>query len=334
VTRTDPEGRPGGQGSGAPPGGLEAPGRFADRLEAAIAAKKSGLVVGLDPVLERLPEEVLGKVSGLGGARDAGVGFSTARAAAALALFGEEVVRAVAPHAVALKANTAFFERFGPPGWDVLQLVCRRARAAGLLVIADAKRGDLESTAEAYAEGFLGDLPDTMGPLTDALTVNPYLGSDGLRPFLAAAARGGKGLFVLVRTSNPSASELQDLKSEGRPLYLRVAELVAGWGAELLRKCGLSAVGAVVGATASREAALVRQALPRSPFLVPGFGAQGAGPEEVRPHFLPGGRGALVNASRSVIYAYEKERDCSWQEAIGRAAARARKDLEAVRGTA
>ena len=304
---------------------------FADRLEAAVLRKKSCLVVGLDPVLDRLPPEVLGRVQGLGGARDAGAGWSTARAAAAIALFGEEVLRAVSPHAVAVKPNCAFFERYGAPGWDVLEALCRRARAEGLLVIADAKRGDLESTSEAYAEAFLGDLPDTPGASCDAVTVNPYLGTDCLVPFLKAAGRGGKGVFVLVRTSNPSASEIQELEASGKPLYLKVAELVEGWGRDLIGEGGLSAVGAVVGATVPRQAEAVRRALPRAVFLVPGYGAQGAGAEELRPLFLPGGRGAVVNASRSVIYAYEKDRARPWREAVAEAAARAREALEALR---
>lgn len=300
---------------------------FADRLEAAVRAKKSCLVVGIDPVLDRLPGEILARVEGLGGGR----GWSTARAAAAIALYGEEVLRAVGPYAVAVKPNCAFFERYGAPGWDVLQALCRRARAAGLLVIADAKRGDLESTSEAYAEALLGDLPDTLGPYCDAVTVNPYLGIDGVRPFLAVARRGGKGVFVLVRTSNPSAAEIQELEVAGRPLYLKVADLVEGWGREFLGEGGLSAVGAVVGATAPRQAEEVRRAIPRAIFLVPGFGAQGAGANEVRPHFLPGGRGAVVNASRSVIYAYEVDRSRPWQDAVAQAAAHARETLESAR---
>jgi len=304
---------------------------FADRLEEAVQRKKSCLVVGIDPLVDRFPEDVRARVQGLGAARGGGTGWPTARASAAIGIFAEEVIRAVAPHAVAVKPNCAFFERFGPPGWDVLQTVCRRAREAGLLVIVDAKRGDLESTAEAYADALLGGLADTVGPFADAATVNPYLGTDGMKPFLAAAKRGGKGLFVLVRTSNPSAAELQDLDAGGRPLHLRVAELVDRWGADLVGERGLSAVGAVVGATAPRQASAVRAALPRAVFLVPGYGAQGAGAEEIQPHFLPGGRGAVVNASRSVIFAYEKDRACPWSEAIARAAARAREELEGVR---
>ncbi len=332
MTGRGPEPAAPGPDRGEGAGGAPVEGRpfhFADRLTAAVESKKSCLVVGIDPVLERLPPEVRSRVPGIG--MQGSPGWSTARAAAALGIFGDEVVRAVAGSAVAVKPNCAFFERFGAPGWDILRETCRRARAAGLLVIVDAKRGDLESTAEAYADALLGDLADTVGPLADAVTLNPYLGTDGMRPFLERARRSGKGVFVLVRTSNPSAAEIQDLEAGGRPVYLRVAELVDRWGADLIGEGGLSAVGAVVGATAPRQAAEIRAALPRAVFLVPGYGAQGAGAEEVRPHFLPGGRGAVVNASRSVIFAHEKDRGRPWQEAVALAAERARADLEAVR---
>ena len=308
-----------------------APAHFADRLDAAIARKRSCLVVGIDPVLDRLPHEVVAQVPGLNATIADPGRVSCARAAAAFALFAEGVIHATADHAVAIKPNTAFFERFGAAGWDALHVVCRKAQAAGLLVITDAKRGDIDSTAEAYADAFLGDRPDTVGAHTDALTVNPYLGTDGMKPFLAAARRGGKGLFVLVRTSNPSAAELQDRELDGAPLYARVAELVARWGGDLLGSSGLSAVGAVVGATASRQAVEIRALLPNAVFLVPGYGAQGADADAIRPNFRPGGRGAIVNASRSVIFAYEKERSMPWQEAVRRAAQAAKEDLERVR---
>jgi orotidine-5'-phosphate decarboxylase len=300
---------------------------FADRLEAAIEAKGSCLVVGIDPALERLPEEVRSRVAAVG----RGSGPTAPRAAAAIGLWARDLVEAIAPFAAAVKPNTAFFERFGAAGWDALQATCRAARAAGLLVIVDGKRGDIDSTARAYADGLLGGLPDTVGAAADAVTVNPYLGTDGIRPFLDAAREGGKGLFVLVRTSNPSAAEIQDLDAGGRPVYLRVADLVALWGDELVGEMGLSSVGAVVGATAPRQAAEVRAALPRAIFLVPGYGAQGAGAEEIRPHFLPGGRGAVVNSSRAIIFAHEKDPGRPWRESVARAAERARDDLEKVR---
>jgi orotidine-5'-phosphate decarboxylase len=210
-------------------------------------------------------------------------------------------------------------------------MVCREARRQGLLVILDAKRGDLESTAIAYAEALLGDTPDTAGPEVDAVTVNPYLGGDGIQPFVAAARARGKGVFVLVRTSNPSAAEFQELEAGGRPLYLHVASAVARWGAEDIGASGMSLVGAVVGATAPEQAARVREILPRAFFLVPGYGAQGGGAGSVRPHFLPGGRGVIVNASRSIIFAHEKEPALPWTEAVRRAAEAARGELEAVR---
>jgi orotidine-5'-phosphate decarboxylase len=271
-------------------------------------------------------------VMGLIGAGSSGGEGLTARAAAAFGLFLTKVIDTVAPVAVAVKPNTAFFERYGAAGWECLGEVCRHARKAGLLVIADAKRGDIGHTAEAYADALLGDLQGTPGPHVDAVTVNPYLGTDSMTPYLERARHGGKGIFVLVRTSNPSAADLQDLDAGGTPVYRRVADLVAKWGEGLQGDCGLAAVGAVVGATAPEQARQIREALPRAPFLVPGYGAQGAGAAELAPFFLPGGQGALVNASRSILYAYEK-RGGSWAEAIGEAAAEAREELEKVRNS-
>jgi orotidine-5'-phosphate decarboxylase len=306
-------------------GRSHAPASFADRLQAAIDSKQSCLVVGFDPVVERLPPEVR---SGPG--RTPGGAGWTAHAAAAVGIFLEEVCDAIAPHAVAVKPNLAFFERLGAVGWECLERVCAGARRRGLLVIADAKRGDIGHTAEAYAEAFLGDTPDTLGPVTDAVTVNPYLGTDGIEPFLRQARARGKGLFVLVRTSNPSAAELQDLEAGGMPLYRHVARKVAAWGEGLEGASGLVPVGAVVGATAPEQAKVLRGELPQAFFLVPGYGAQGAGPAEVAPAFLPGGRGAIVNASRSVLYAYENGRG-PWLQAIASAARAAQEELEEVR---
>ena len=305
------------------------PENFADRLARAVEEKRSCLVVGLDPVLERLPRDVLGVV---GTGTSGGKGL-TARAAAAFGLFLTKVVDTVSPVAVAVKPNTAFFERYGAAGWECLGEVCRHAQKAGLLVIADAKRGDIGHTAEAYADALLGELPGTPGPHVDAVTVNPYLGTDSVAPYLEKVRRGGKGIFVLVRTSNPSAADLQDLDAGGSPVYQQVAGLVAKWGEGLQGVSGLAPVGAVVGATASSQAREIRETLPCAPFLVPGYGAQGAGASELAPYFLPQGRGAVVNASRSILYAYEK-RAGSWVEAVGNAAAEAREELEEVRGQA
>lgn len=306
---------------------------FADRLERAIDQRSSCLVVGLDPVLDRLPPDIHTMVGGYTGTLDGPSEINSARAGLALTQFCIEVIDAVAEHAVAVKPNVAFFERFGPAAWDGLAEVCRVARQRGLLVVLDAKRGDLSSTAEAYADALLGEQRDTVGPYVDALTVNPYFGEDGIRPFIDVASAHGKGLFILVRTSNPSAKELQDLVADGSPLYVHVAEAVARWGGDEVGECGLSAVGAVVGATAPEEAVRVREVLPSVPFLVPGFGAQGAGADAIRPHFLSGGRGVIVNASRSVIFAFEKHPERPWKECVAEAAAEARETLEAVRRT-
>jgi orotidine-5'-phosphate decarboxylase len=302
------------------------PTHFADRLARTIEEKKSCLVVGLDPLLERLPRDVLGAV----GAGASGGPGATARAAAAFGLFCGKVIDSVKDVAVAVKPNSAFFERYGAAGWECLREVCRLASKAGLIVILDAKRGDIGHTAEAYADALMGGLQDTPGPHVDAVTVNPYLGTDSVAPFLRLAREGGKGLFVLVRTSNASAGELQDLDVGGAPLYLRVASLVERWGADLRGECGFSAVGAVVGATAPAEAKRIREALPGAMFLVPGYGAQGAEAAQLAACFLSGGRGAIVNASRSIIFAYEKRRE-PWPDAIRAAAVEARDELNALR---
>lgn len=307
------------------------PANFADRVAAAVAAKASCLVVGLDPVVESLPGEVHARIRGSVG--DPGW---TAHAAAAVGVFLGEVIERVAPHAVAVKPNVAFFERLGAAGWDCLLRLCQIARDRGLQVIVDAKRGDVGHTAEAYADAFLGDVPDTLGPVTDAVTVNPYLGRDGLSPFLERVKAGGRGLFVLVRTSNPSAAEIQDLRlqggqgEDGEAVYERVARLVRDWGEGLDGASGLNPVGAVVGATAPEAAARIRELLKGRLLLVPGFGAQGGRAEALRPLFRAGGRGVLVNASRSILNAHQHAPG-PWEEAVESAAAAARQALEAIR---
>ncbi len=190
--------------------------------------------------------------------------------------------------------------------------VCDYARAAGLLVIADVKRGDIGSTARAYANAFL--------PLADAATVNPYLGGDSMEPFLDACRREGAGIFCLVKTSNPGSADVQDaVLAGGGKLWQHVARLVRGWGDELIGERGYSAVGAVVGATFPREVAEARALLPRSVLLLPGIGAQGASPADIAAAFTAGRAGALVSASRSVIYA---SRAGDWQSAAAAEAKR------------
>jgi orotidine-5'-phosphate decarboxylase len=195
-----------------------------------------------------------------------------------------------------VKPQSAFFEAHGVDGVHAFWDACAYARDAGLLVIADAKRGDIGSTAEAYAQAFSGR--------SDALTVNPYLGGDSVAPFVEAARRDGSGVFCLVKTSNRGSADVQDLElADGRKVWERIAELVGEWGSDAMGEGGLSAVGAVVGATFPQEIARARRLLPNAPFLLPGIGAQGGSPADVAAAFTDKPGSALVSASRSVIYA-------------------------------
>ena len=294
---------------------------FADRLADAVERKRSQLVVGLDPRLELLPVELRGEsVLGRG------------ESANAYARFCCGIVDAVAPYAVAVKPQIAFFEGLGADGFAALERVCGYARAAGLLVIADGKRGDIGSTARAYASAYReprGGEP----PLADALTVNPYLGGDAVEPFLQACRLHGAGIFCLVRTSNSGAADLQELTlSDGRRVWQHVAGLVEDWGADLIGERGLSSVGAVVGATAPRAVAEARKLLPQSVLLLPGIGAQGAAPADVARAFTSGPASALVTASRSVIFAYRSGAGDDWRSSAGAEAARLRSEVWSVSG--
>ena len=272
---------------------------FADSLMAAVRRVGNPVCVGIDPRPEDLPP---GLLDGFPGDR-AGV-------AKALEAFGRAVVEVVAPLVPAVKFQAAFYEAYGPEGVAALHATSEHAKQAGLLVIMDGKRNDIGSTAEAYARAYLGKVPvgDHFEPAwdVDALTVNPYLGTDGISPFVKVASREGKGIFVLVRTSNASAREFQDLVADGRPIYRHVAERLAGWAAPHVGESGYSFVGAVVGATYPAELAELRAALPGVPFLVPGYGTQGGSASDVAPAFDDSGLGALVNNSRGITFAYRK----------------------------
>jgi orotidine-5'-phosphate decarboxylase len=252
---------------------------FGDRLAAAVAARESQIVLGLDPDPARVPD-----------------------GAAGAERFCRKVIDVAGSRCVAAKPQLACFERFGADGWRAYESVAAAAHDAGLLVIADAKRGDINATARAYAEAFLRD------PV-DALTVNPMLGGDAVAPFVDAAVAGGRGLFVLVRTSNPGAADLQDLAlADGRLWHEAVAERVATWGAPSVGAAGLSAVGAVVGATVPERLAALRALMPHQVLLLPGVGAQGGRPDELGAAFGGRAAGALVSASRSIIYADDPAR--------------------------
>ncbi len=302
---------------------------FADRLTAEIEAKGTPAVVGIDPRLELLPLPLRRKFE------DRGASLRTL--VAAIKAFSCEIIDVVAPHVPAVKPQIAFFEMYGWVGLQAYVEVVRYARKAGLLVIGDIKRSDIGSTAEAYAAGHLGQVM-VSGRLVemwqeDAVTINGYLGTDSIEPFLKEVNTRGKGIFVLARTSNPSGGEIQNLTADGKPVYMHMADLISHWGAASVGQRGFSSVGAVVGATCPEEAREIRAALPRAYFLVPGYGAQGATVADLKPAFRSDGLGALVNSSRAVIFAYrrkpydEEYGDRRWQEAVLAAVKDMRADL-------
>lgn len=292
---------------------------FADRLLDAIDRKRSFLVVGIDPALERLPKELLQEAEAAGGDR-----WEVAERA--ITRFGIELIAATAEYAVAIKPQLAYFERYGWRGLRAFERIVQEARASGLLVIADGKRNDIGSTAEAYAEAYLGDAPFAV----DALTVNAYLGKDGVEPFISRGEASGRGLFVLVKTSNPSSGELQDLVAEGERLYIRVGRAVQGWNLPPGKR-GFGSVGAVVGATYPEQLAELRRLMPNTLFLVPGFGAQGGTATDVVGAFdSDTGYGGLINSSRAIMYAYEANPGMERTAAQGEAARQARDAINAA----
>lgn len=285
------------------PEGAQRGASFGDRLAELVAARESQLVLGLDPDPARLWPEAL-RSAGAQAEADPAV-----LAARAVARHCALVIEATAEHCVAIKPQVACFERLGAPGWAVLAETVALARERGLIVIADAKRGDVDVTAAAYAQAFLGETPTPYGPIAglgaDAMTVNPLLGGDSLAPFLATARAHGRGLFVLVRTSNPGAADLQERGlAEGGSVSDRLGDLVDDLGEGGIGRHGLSDVGAVVGATAPDRLAALRERMPHAVFLLPGVGAQGGRVEALAPAFACGPAGGLVSASRGIVAAH------------------------------
>jgi orotidine-5'-phosphate decarboxylase len=262
-----------------------------------VEERRSQVCLGLDPDPAKL--------SG-GGAKDAGIPAAE-RAAEAVTAACRRLIEQAGPACVAVKPQLACFERLGAPGWAALEETCEAARDAGLLVIADGKRGDVPVSAAAYAQALVGSTNTPWGDVpglgADAFTANPLLGVDALEPFVAAAEESGAGVFALVRTSNAGAADVQDLQAPDRPLHERLAGIVDELGERLLGKCGLSGMGAVVGATAPEHIARLRSLMPRSVFLVPGVGAQGGRPELLGPAFSAGRASAVVAASRGIAAA-------------------------------
>ena len=293
---------------------------FADRLAAVVQERRSQLVVGLDPRLELLPLELSGEAQ-----------MDRAAAAEAFTRFCRGLIDAVCPYVVAVKPQAACFEALGADGMRALEEICEYATTAGLLVILDGKRGDIGHTARAYAAAYL-EPRNGSPPLADALTVSTYLGRDSLEPFVTSCRREGGGLFCLVKTSNPGGTDVQDLQlTDGNQVWQHVAKLVTELGEDVVGECGLSSIGAVVGATYPRAVSEARKLLPQAILLLPGIGAQGATPADVARAFTSGPASALVTVSRSVIYAFRFEGD-DWRSAAGAEAARLRGEVWAASG--
>ncbi|HEY2894551.1 MAG TPA: orotidine-5'-phosphate decarboxylase [Pirellulales bacterium] len=287
---------------------------FADRLADAVRRRGNPVLVGLDPRYAQLPDSL----------RAAGDNADWAARAQAYRQFCQGVIDVVAPLVPAIKPQAAFFEELGPAGMQVLADVIDYAQARGLLAILDGKRNDIGTTAAAYASAYLGARP-TSAWGADALTVSPYLGDDSLTPFVETATARGSGIFVLVKTSNPGGGMFQDLTADGQPLYRHVAARVQQFASQTQGACGYGAVGAVVGATYPRQVAELREAMPNTWFLVPGFGSQGGSARDVATAFNSTGLGAIVNNSRGIIFAHARKEYAErfgaarWQEAVAAA---------------
>ena len=291
-----------------------------DRLIDKIVQTDNPTVVGLDTDYEYLPEELRGKGTLLQNAvkpravRAASAVDDARRViAAAIFEFNKRIVDAVADIVPAVKVQIAYYEMYGHPGLEAFEKTLRYAASKGMLVIADAKRNDIGATASCYAKAFLGETQAAGGVFeafpSDFLTVNAYLGSDGVKPFLTWAEQKDKGIFVLVKTSNPSSGELQDLRLEnGKTVYEYMGSLVEQWGQASIGKYGYSAVGAVVGATHPVQAEILRREMPHTFFLIPGYGAQGGKADDLKVCFGKDGIGGIVNSSRGILCAYRQEK--------------------------
>lgn len=268
-----------------------------------IQKTKAPICVGLDPMLDYIPEHITKKAF-------AEYGETLSGAAEAIWQFNKEIVDATADLIPSVKPQIAMYEQFGIEGLNAYAKTVKYCQDKGLIVIGDVKRGDIGSTSSAYAAGHIGRVQVGSKVLsgfdTDYITVNPYLGTDGVKPFVDVCEEYDRGLFVLVKTSNPSSGEFQDRLVDGRPLYELVAEKVVEWGAASMDGA-YSNVGAVVGATYPEMSRILRKLMPKTYFLVPGYGAQGGTAEDLKYCFNEDGLGAIVNSSRGIIAAYKKE---------------------------
>jgi len=282
---------------------------FSNRLAAKIMAKKNPSVLGLDPKLEYIPDSIKEKAL-----KQNSCPYKAA--AESILEFNKKLIDAVHDIIPAVKPQLAYYEMYGTEGIRAFHETVRYAESKNMLVIADGKRNDIGTTAEAYSAAYLG-MTQIYGENkaafnTDALTVNPYLGSDGIKPFIKACEEYGKGIFILVKTSNPSSVELQDLTlSDGRKVYEAMADMVSKWGETTIGSCGYSSVGAVVGATWPEQLKELRKRMPKAWILVPGYGAQGGKASDIAHAFDKNGLGAIVNASRSLMCAYKLD---AWKD--------------------
>ena len=281
-----------------------------NKLISKIEKTQAPIVVGLDPMMKFVPEYIQKKAF-------AEFGETLEGAAEAIWQYNKGIVDAICDLVPAVKPQIAMYEQFGIPGLVAFKKTVDYCKEKGLVVIGDIKRGDIGSTSEAYAVGHVGKVSvgknSFYGFDEDFVTVNPYLGSDGVKPFIKVCAEEKKGIFVLVKTSNPSSGEFQDRVCDGKPLYELVGEKVAQWGEELMGD-SYSYVGAVVGATYPEQGKLLRKVMPKSFILVPGYGAQGGKGTDLVHFFNEDGLGAIINSSRGIIAAYQQEAYASYGE--------------------
>ncbi len=300
---------------------------YSERLHAKIKQMSTPALVGLDPRWDLLPAEVQDTANSQGGSK-------SEIQARAFERFCREIIDVVAGKVPAVKPQVAFFEQLGPPGMTVLLSVMQHARKAGLIVIADAKRGDIGSTATAYADAWLAGEDCSAAPYpADALTINAYLGVDTLQPFIDAAVERNAGLYVLVRTSNPGAAVLQDRKEGGLKLFEAVADVVQSLNEQHWPQSQYGGLGAVVGATWPQELSALRQRMPSAPLLVPGYGSQGGTAADVAGAFDSKGLGGLINSSRAINFAYRNGEfanqfgEANWRDAVAAATEKMIADL-------
>lgn len=299
-----------------------------DKLIEKIEKYNNPTVVGLDTNFDYLPEEMKKNVSDFNGVEDA------------IFEFNKRIVDSVYDIVPAVKVQIAYYEMYGIAGMKAFSDTLSYAASKGMIVMTDAKRNDIGATAECYAKSYLGKTAVNEKEISafdsDFLTVNGYLGSDGIKPFLNCCEKFDKGIFVLVKTSNKSSGELQDLKLEnGKTVYEYMGELVSEWGKDLIGKYGYSSVGAVVGATHPRQAEILRREMPHTFFLIPGYGAQGGTAEDLKVCFDKNGLGGIVNSSRGILCAYRKEeyKNMSFDVAARAACEDMKKDLNsAIKG--